>query len=80
LWGAGFFYITPNMKIYLDNCCFNRPFDDQNDIVVRLEMEAKLFIQQKAKELMDALGLKQNKQIEGISIVSPTIFVHEVFI
>jgi predicted nucleic acid-binding protein len=38
------------MKIYLDNCCYNRPFDDQSDIVVRLEAEAKLFIQQKVKE------------------------------
>jgi hypothetical protein len=38
------------MKIYLDNCCYNRPFDDQNDIVVRIEAEAKLFIQQKVKE------------------------------
>ena len=143
------------MKIYLDNCCYNRPFDDQSDIVIRLETEAKLFIQQKVKEnalelvwsfildyensrnpfedrreriglwrdlssddcilsesvkekankLMDSLGLKQmdaahiacaiekqadyfittdrkilNKQIEGISIASPTTFVQEFFI
>lgn len=34
------------MRIYLDNCCFNRPFDDQGQIRVRLETEAKLFIQQ----------------------------------
>jgi predicted nucleic acid-binding protein len=33
------------MKIYLDNCCFNRPFDDQSNIMVRLESEAKLFVQ-----------------------------------
>lgn len=33
------------MKIYLDNCCFNRPFDDQSLAKVRLESEAKLFIQ-----------------------------------
>lgn len=33
------------MKIYLDNCCFNRPFDDQSQIRVRLEAEAKLKIQ-----------------------------------
>jgi len=32
-------------KIYLDNCCFNRPFDDQNSLVVQLETEAKLHIQ-----------------------------------
>ena len=34
------------MLIYLDNCCFNRPFDDQGQIRIRLEAEAKLFIQQ----------------------------------
>ena len=34
------------MKIYLDNCCFNRPFDDQSSLVVRLETEAKLYIQE----------------------------------
>ena len=33
------------MKIYLDNCCFNRPFDDQSQIRIRLETEAKLEIQ-----------------------------------
>lgn len=34
------------MKIYLDNCCFNRPFDDQSQIRIRLESEAKLRIQE----------------------------------
>jgi len=34
------------MKIYLDNCCFNRPFDDQSALTVYLETEAKLHIQQ----------------------------------
>jgi len=33
------------MKIYLDNCCFNRPFDNQLEIKIRLETEAKLYIQ-----------------------------------
>jgi len=33
------------LKLYLDNCCFNRPFDDQSQLLVRLETEAKLFIQ-----------------------------------
>ncbi len=33
------------MKIYLDNCCFNRPFDDQSQFRIRLEAEAKLKIQ-----------------------------------
>ena len=33
------------MRVYLDNCCYNRPFDDQNQLKVRLEAEAKLRIQ-----------------------------------
>ena len=37
------------MKIYLDNCCFNRPFDDQTKIRIRLEAEAKLKIQEEVR-------------------------------
>jgi predicted nucleic acid-binding protein len=33
------------LKVYLDNCCFNRPYDNQNNLLVFLETEAKLFIQ-----------------------------------
>lgn len=32
-------------KIYLDNCCFNRPYDDQTLLKIELETKAKLFIQ-----------------------------------
>ena len=35
-----------SMKIYLDNCCFNRPFDDQSQLRILLESEAKLRIQE----------------------------------
>ena len=35
-----------DMRIYLDNCAFNRPFDDQNQLKIKLETEAKLFVQQ----------------------------------
>jgi predicted nucleic acid-binding protein len=38
------------MRVYLDNCCFNRPFDDQSQARVRLEAEAKLEIQQRIKD------------------------------
>lgn len=27
------------MKIYMDSCCFNRPFDDQSQVRVQLETE-----------------------------------------
>ena len=33
------------MRVYLDNCCYNRPFDEQTQLKVRLETEAKLEIQ-----------------------------------
>jgi len=38
------------MQIYRDNCCFNRPFDDQSPLSVRLETESVLFIQQSIKD------------------------------
>ncbi len=34
------------MKLYLDNCVFNRPFDVQSNIKTLLETEAKLNIQE----------------------------------
>jgi predicted nucleic acid-binding protein len=37
------------MKVYLDNCMFNRPFDNQTNLRVRIETESKLFIQEKIK-------------------------------
>jgi len=37
---------NPDMRIYLDNCCYNRPFDEQAQLLVRLETEAKLRIQE----------------------------------
>jgi predicted nucleic acid-binding protein len=42
------------MRIYLDLCCYNRPYDEQDNIIVRLESDAKLFIQ----------GLIRDKQLE----------------
>ena len=33
------------MRVYLDNCCYNRPFDDQHNLATALESFAKLQIQ-----------------------------------
>ena len=33
------------IKVYLDNCSLNRPYDDQNQIRIKLEAIAKLFVQ-----------------------------------
>jgi len=37
-------------RIYLDNCCFNRPYDDQSQLLIRFETEAKLYIQKMVTE------------------------------
>ncbi len=37
-------------KIYLDNCCYNRPFDDRSIIINYLEREAILIIMQMAHD------------------------------
>lgn len=45
-------YSEPEMikkRVYLDNCCFNRPYDSQNSMAIRLETEAKLSIQDDIK-------------------------------
>lgn len=43
------------LKVYLDNCVFNRPFDDQRQIKIKLETEAKFHIQTQIKEHRIAL-------------------------
>lgn len=37
------------MKIYLDNCCYNRPFDDQTQERIHLESEAILTVLQRGQ-------------------------------
>ena len=36
--------------LYLDNCCFNRPYDNQEILSIKLETEAKIAIQQEIKK------------------------------
>lgn len=45
------------MKVYLDNCCYNRPYDNQSQIRIHLETQAKLYIQ----------DLVRNNQIELVT-------------
>ena len=33
------------LKIYLDNCCYNRPFDEVRNVEIDMEIMAKLNIQ-----------------------------------
>lgn len=38
------------MRIYLDNCCYNRPYDDQRQLRISLETQAKLHIQENVRK------------------------------
>ena len=74
------------MKVYMDNCCFNRPFDDQSQIRIRLEAKAKLFVQDKVREGQPQLVWSYvldyensaNPFEESVKIVDPPAFVREV--
>ena len=37
------------MKVYLDNCCYNRPYDDQSSLKINIETLAKLKIQEQIR-------------------------------
>ena len=55
--------------IYLDVCCYNRPFDSQVQTRVRLETEAKLSLQEMAKA--GALKLAWSYILEYENNLSP---------
>ena len=38
------------MRVYLDNCCYNRPFDPQTDLRICLETMAKMRVQALMKD------------------------------
>ena len=38
------------LRIYLDSCCYNRPYDNQAQLRIELETKAKLSIQQQVIE------------------------------
>lgn len=38
------------MRIYLDMCCYNRPYDDQSQLKVVMETQSKLYIQNLIKD------------------------------
>ena len=56
------------VKIYLDNCCFNRPFDDQTQIKIHLETQAKLYIQAKIQEFFDYTKWRESNLDEGLNV------------
>lgn len=54
------------MRVYLDNCMFNRPFDNQSQIRIRLESEAKLYVQDKIKNKIIELVWSYILEIENL--------------
>ena len=38
------------MRVYLDNCCYNRPYDDQTPLKIQMETLSKLQIQQEIRQ------------------------------
>lgn len=84
------------ITVYLDNCCYNRPFDDRSNIKNYLEREAVLLIMQMAydgnfyiigsevllKEMSKISNYEKRKNVEGLyqSIISDTIAINEEII
>lgn len=53
------------MRIYLDLCCFNRPYDDQSQMRVRIETEAKLSLQEKVRSSVYELAWSSVLDLEN---------------
>ena len=53
------------MKIYLDNCAYNRPYDDLSQLTISLEAQAKLYIQD---------GIRKGKY----SLVTSEMLLYEI--
>jgi len=64
------------LKIYLDNCCYNRPFDEQDQNLIILETEAKLIIQSKVKK--DMYSLVWSFMLDSENDDNPSIEKREV--
>jgi hypothetical protein len=53
-------------RLYLDNCAFNRPYDDQTLLKNYLEAEAKTFIKMRTDTLVRNEGMKALTQNLGL--------------
>jgi len=59
------------MNIYLDICSFNRPFDDQSQLRIKLESEAKLAIQENIRSGKHSLVWSYMLDYENIKCPFP---------
>jgi hypothetical protein len=53
------------LNIYLDNCCYNLPYDDQTQLRIELETKAKLFIQTLIEEGKVGLTISYMSELEN---------------
>lgn len=82
-------------RIYLDNCCLNRPFDNQNQPRIRLESEAiktilKLHEQEYWEIVLSQVNIfelqntpeqyKKSRLQDIVFKIHPTIFLNEVIV
>ena len=67
------------ITVYLDNCCFNRPYDDQGHLSIYLETQAKLAIQELVKDkeiiLVWSFILDYENQANPDKVVKNEIFL-----
>ena len=49
------------MRVYLDNCCYNRPFDPQDQLRVAIETSAKMRVQALMRSGQDYTEWRKNK-------------------
>ena len=49
------------MRVYLDNCCYNRPFDPQDQLWVAIETSAKMRVQALMRSGQDYTEWRKNQ-------------------
>lgn len=59
------------MKLFLDMCCYNRPYDPQEQLKINLETQAKLYIQDQIKKGNIALVSSYTLDYEVSNVPQP---------
>lgn len=71
------------ISVYLDDCCFNRPYDDQGHLSIYLETQAKLAIQKLIKDkeilLFWSFILDYENQANPDEVIKDEIFLWRLF-
>ncbi len=65
------------IRVYLDNCVFNRPFDDQTSIRIKLETEAKLYENEQNPFMERKEAIKEWKKLAVIDIEESEIILNK---